>query len=82
MFRLGVSVGTKHQELQIAALADASELPQPASPLIDRNAITEQPHGALVSHALSNATCVRITSRIQGMVLKPTYGHDRRKHGI
>ena len=75
-FLFGVCPGSEHQELQVSALADSVELPQPASSALDWYASAEQPHGTLVSDALPHATRLPVTSRVQGMVLESTDWND------
>ena len=47
--------GAAHQELQVAAVADVAQLQQRRAPPADRDAASEQPHGALVPNALLDA---------------------------
>ena len=54
-------LGTEHQELQEPAMADIAGVQQPASPATNRHPSAEQPHGAVVSHALPHADCVLLT---------------------
>jgi len=71
--------GPEHKELQVAALADAAQLPQPASAAVDRHAAAEQPHGTVVSDALPHAARLPVTPRLQGVVRQPADRHDRGK---
>ena len=76
-FHLLFNSGSKHQELQVSALADVAELQQSAPPAVDGHTATELPHGAVVAHALPHATRVPVSPRVQGVVLQPAVWHDR-----
>ncbi len=52
--------GSEYQELQIAAVADPTELPESATVVADWHTTTEQPHGAVVAHAFPHASCLSI----------------------
>ena len=69
--------GAAHQELQVAALAVPAQLPVAAAPTAHRHAATEQPHGALVAHALPHAACVRVAPRFRSLVRQSAARHDR-----
>ena len=47
--------GSEHQELQEPAVADAADLQLPEKAPADRHSSPEQPHGAVVAHALPHA---------------------------
>ena len=74
--------GTKHQELQVAAVANVTELPVPASLVADGNTSTEFSHGTVVSYAFPHASRLPVSQRVQGMVLKPSHRHDRGQQRI
>lgn len=69
--------GSEHKELQVAALADAAELSQPASAAADGHAAAEQSDGAVVADALSHAARLPVSPRLQGVVCQPAHRHDR-----
>ena len=48
----------------------------------DGYAAAEQPDGAVVADALSDAARVRIAPRVQGVVLQPRVRHDRGQHRV
>lgn len=75
-------VGSEHQELPVATLADTAQLLVPAPPASHWHAASEQSDGAVVAHALPHAPSVRISPRVQGVVRQPPNGHDRRKQGV
>lgn len=58
-------------------MADSVEFSQPATSVAYRDATSEQPHGTLVSDALSNASRLSVPPRVQRMVLEPADGYDR-----
>jgi len=68
--------GSEHKELQVSALADSAQLPQPASAAADWHSTTEQSDGTLVTDALPHATRLSVTPRLQGVVCQPPYWHD------
>ena len=72
-----LQTGAEHKELQVATLADAAELSQPAPTAADRHAATEQSDGALVADALPHAARLSVSPRLQGVVCEPTHWHDR-----
>ena len=67
--------GPAHQELQVAALAAPAQLHLGRPPPPHGDAPAEQPHGALVAHALPDALRVRVAPRLQGVVLQPDGRH-------
>jgi len=71
--------GSEHKELQVTALADTAQLPQPATPAADRHAAAEQSDGAVVTNALPDAACISVAPRLQGVVCQPAHRHDRRQ---
>lgn len=77
-----MNLGSEHQELQVAALADAAELPQPTPSAPHRHSSAEQPHGAVVLDALPDAARLPVAQGIQGVVFESSHWNDRRKHGI
>lgn len=68
--------GTKHQKLQVTAVATAFELPDGTTAPTNGNASPKQPDGAVVADALPDATRFPIPSRVQGVVLEPDDGDD------
>ena len=74
--------GSEHQELQISEMAVLVKLQQPASPPTDRDSSSEQPDGAVVSHALLDATFVPVSQGLQRVVFQPTVWDDRGKQRI
>ncbi len=66
---INVFAGSKHQKLQISAVADVIELLESASFAVDRNSPTKQPDGAVVIDALPHASCICLPPRLQRMVL-------------
>lgn len=77
MWLLLLVVGAKHQELQVAAVADATELLVAAAPAADGHAAAEQFDGAVVADALPHAARLPVAPRVQGVVRQPAHGHDR-----
>lgn len=63
-----MTAGPEYQKLQVSAMADAAELPKPATSASDGHALAKLSYGALVSDALSYASRVRFTCRVQRMV--------------
>jgi len=69
--------GAEHQELQVAALADAAELPDGAAAAAHRHPAAELADGALVPDALSDAAHFRLAQGLSRLVLQPAHRHDR-----
>ena len=70
--------GATHQELQEPAVAALAQLQQQGAPPAHRHAAAEQPHGAVVPHALPHAR--RLPGNCQGSIpnfrgLNPFGGH-------
>lgn len=59
-------------------MASFAEFQQPAKAPPHWDTASKQFDGIVVIDAFLNATFVFITSRLQGMVFKPTYWNDRR----
>mmetsp|Transcript_24567 Transcript_24567/g.80106 ORF Transcript_24567/g.80106 Transcript_24567/m.80106 type:complete len:605 (+) Transcript_24567:570-2384(+) len=69
--------GAPHQELPLAALADAAQLQRQAAAAADGHTAAKQPDGAVVAAALSDAAHLRVAQGVQGLVLQPAHRDDR-----
>ena len=68
--------GAAYQELQEPAVAAAAQLQQQGAPPAHRHAAAEQPHGAVVPHALPHARCLPGNECPTFRSLRPFGGHD------
>lgn len=76
-YKFFARIGSTHQELQVSEMAVPVELQQSAPPPLDGDPSAEQPHGAVVPHALLDASFVPIAQGLQGVVLQPTVWNGR-----
>lgn len=76
------ATGSEHQELQVAAMADAAQFLQPAPPSADRDATSEQSDGVVVFDALPDAQRLPVTPGLQGVVLQPPDWYDWGQPGV
>eukprot|EP00964_Phaeocystis_antarctica_P077729 scaffold48293_cov29-Phaeocystis_antarctica.AAC.3 len=59
--------GAPHKKLPLAAVADAAQLQLEAAAAAHWHAAAEQPHGAVVAAALSDAAHLRKSQGVQGL---------------